>query len=190
MSFSATVLAHLRGEQVRPRLCFELDFRSGILRAWQGIGDLAIAGKTWSGSGHFVSASGLDLSPGAFARSFTITLSGLAPDQFAAYGRLMGSDPAEYRGRRASVFLVFLGDDQQPLEAPYAISTGFMDRPVLSVVNGQHQLSLQCEGAFVTRKRPRYGFYTDQDQQSRFPGDRSFEFAPISAQKNVRQPVL
>jgi hypothetical protein len=81
-------------------------------------------------------------------------------------------------------------ENWQPLGDPVARNAGFMDVPVLTGTVGDRAIQIRCEGPLVTRKRIRHGFITDEDQQRRFAGDRGFEFAPTSAQRQVRGPVV
>jgi len=166
------------------------DFRSGPLRVWTGWGTLVAGGHEWIGSGDMIGISEIDAAAGAFASPFTLTLSGLPDEHFDAYARLMLVDSTEYRGRQISVFLAFFEEDWQIIEEPIAAVTGFMDVPILDADAISRRITLQCEGPFVTRARPRYGFYTDEDQQLRYPGDMGLEFAPISATRQVKSPVL
>lgn len=167
------------------------DFRSAPMRFWSGAGDLVVDGLTYTGAGDLLEISELDLSPQAFASSFSVSLSGLPDDQFDAYMTLMATDPAEYRLRRITVSMITFDDAWQPIGAPVALATGLMDVPSFSDSSGNGpRIALRCEGPFATRKRPRFGYYTDADQQRRFPGDRGIEFAPTAAGKTVKSPVV
>ena len=188
--FSETIRAVKRGEQARVALCYFADFRSAPFYAWEGVGPLVSGGQTWLGTGGLVAVSELSLSAQAFASSFSLTLSGLPEEQFDAYTRLMAVDAAEYRGRRIVISMQWFGDDWAPLDAPYAVQAGFMDKPIFAMRGDQQSITLQCEGPLVTRKRPRFGFYTDEDQQRRYPGDKGLEFTPVAATRNVKQPVV
>ena len=188
--FSEAIAAARRKERLRMGLCFFADFQSGAFRAWDGVGALESGGHTWLGSGGLIGVSDLSLAAQGFAASFHLVLSGLPDAQFDAYAKLMMADLAEFRGRRVVVSLQFFGDDWQPLDAPYAIQAGFMDRPIFSMREGQRAITLQCEGPLVTRRRPRFSNYTDADQQRRSPGDKGLEFTPTAAVRNVKQPVV
>ncbi|MCA0401284.1 MAG: hypothetical protein LCH38_10770 [Proteobacteria bacterium] len=169
---------------------FHAAFKSGDVRFWTGRGDLVAGGHTWTGSADFIGVSEIDAAAGAFASPFTVTLSGLPAEHFDAYARLMVVDASEYRGRAITVSICFFDEAWQVIEEPIACQTGFMDVPILDADAGSRRITLQCEGPFVTRSRPRHGFYTDEDQQLRYPGDKGLEFAPISATRNVKSPVL
>lgn len=188
--FPQAVQAHLAGGAIRMAHLVQCAFASGTFRTWQGWSTLVAGGHEWTGNGGLISVSEIDASPSQFASSFSLTMSGLPDDQFDAYAKLYMADPDEYRGRQVIVFLQVFDGNWQPLDQPYALATGFMDVPSFEVTEGAARITLQCEGAFVTRKRPRWGFYTDADQQRRYPGDRGLEFTPVAATRNVKQPVV
>ncbi|MEL7000482.1 MAG: hypothetical protein AAFP68_19705 [Pseudomonadota bacterium] len=50
------------------------------------------------------------------------------------------------------------------------------------------EILLQCEGYFADGRLPAFGFYTDQDQKMRYPGDRAFEAVPDNAERRIRWP--
>lgn len=177
-------------ETLRAAILFHADFKSGPFRAWTGWGTLVAGGHEWLGAGALIGLSEIDAASGAFASPFSVTLSGLPEEQFDAYAKLFIVDSTEYRGRAISVYFAFFGEDWQIIEEPIAAVTGFMDVPIFDDDATSQRITLQCEGPFVTRSRPRYGFYTDEDQQFRYPGDKGLEFAPISATRQVKSPVL
>lgn len=187
---SATIAAALAGRTVRRERLVFADFASGALRLWPGRTPLVAGGQTWLASHGLVQVSEIDMASGAFAAPFSVTLAGLPEDFVGYYARLMLADAAEYRGRRIVIYSQYFDEDWQALDAPFALRAGFMDKPKFSGKPGQESIMMQCESAFVTRKRPRYSNYTDPDQRARSAGDKGFEYAPTTAGKTLKLPVL
>ena len=188
--FSETIAAHVAGGTIRAAHLFEAQFLSKTLRLWTGWGTLATGGREWEGSGGLIAVSDLDASASSFASPFAITLSGLPDESYDLYTRMMLSDPAEYRTRPVSVLLQFFDDAWQPLDEPMVMRSGFMDVPSFTGTAQSESIAMKCEGALVVRRRPRWGYYTNEDQQRRYPGDKGFEYAPASATRQVKAPIL
>ena len=176
MNFPATVKAQLTGERVRVDALVEFGFASGITRLWNGFGLLPTNdGKTWQGLGNMGRIDGLEQSINGTAPTQTFTLSGVDPT-FAAIAK---GEAAEYYRRPVTVFLQFFGDDWQPLDNPFAISLRHMERikakRTQTEEGFEYTISLTAETPFTTRRRPPFSYWTDRDQQLRYPGDRGLE---------------
>ena len=186
----SVIAAALQKRTIRRARLVMADFRSGALRLWSGRMPLVAGGETWVATHGLVQISEIDMASGAFASPFAITLAGMPGDNIATYTRLMLYDASEYRGRRVVVYSQYFDEEWQPLDSPVALRTGVMDKPKFSGRAGQESITLQCESALVSRKRPRYSNYTDPDQQARYAGDTGFEYAPVAAGKTLKMPVL
>lgn len=190
---SAATSAALAADVLRIANLVSLDFASAPLRVWSGRGPLFSAGVEWLGSAGLVSISAVDLAAADFAAPFTLTLSGLPDEHFDTYTRLMLADAAEWRGRRVVCYFQCFSAGWAPVDQPVAFRAGFMDKPAFHITPGENgpsrSITMQCEAALATRKRPRFGNYTDADQQARWPGDRGFEFSPVAASKSIKAPV-
>ena len=186
--WTAAQLAELRGAAVRLGTLLRLDFASGTLRLWEGAGELeTLDGHSWLGHGGLVNVSDAELAAGFFASTYSVSLSGL-PDEFTdIYSRAMAQEE-EVKGRAIVASLQVFGADWQPLGLPVALWAGVMDKLTFDKAAGSRTVSLQCETPFVTRRKPRYGFLTDEDQQRSYPGDRGLRFASAAAEKQLTWP--
>lgn len=189
MQFSELIAARMAGRTIRAETLYIADFLSAPFRAWTGATPVVIEGYEYIAAGAALNHSVLSLA-GSAARSFSITLSGLPVDQWDLYTSMMITDAREYRGRTVIVALQLLDDAGALLDSPIMLQRGVMDAPEFTDSGDRRTITIHCESAFVSRRRPRYSTYTDADQQRRSPGDRGFEYGPSSAAKNIKHPVL
>lgn len=176
MDFSTAVAAQLAGKVVRADILVEFDFANGIRRLYNGFGPLVTNdAKTWEGIGGLGSISGLQQSFNGAALPLDLTVSGVDAG-FAAQAR---GDRANWYMRPVVAYLQFFDEGWQPLDSPMAFVLATMRQLEIERTSTDagmvFTVSIRAEGPFITRKRPRYGFYSDTDQQQRFPGDKGCE---------------
>lgn len=191
--FPQTIEAKLAGREVAASLLCFMGFKDTPRRWWMGFGDLNAGGHIWQGTGEMIQIDGLDQPIGTVAPKTTFTLSGV--DSTIVTLARQSSD--RVKDRQARVFIQFFeiapGGDQMPwapLDAPYAIRSMIMDQMSYGAQGpSQRRVTLTAESLWTGRRRPAYGFFTDRDQNSRFPGDRGLEQVVNLVQKTIRWPV-
>ena len=176
MDFSAAVAAQLGGKVVRCDALVELGFTNGTSRLYNGFGELRTNdGKVWQGIGNLGSIGGLKQAINGQAAPLELTVSGVDAN-FASQAK---GDRANWYMRPVVVYLQFFGEDWQPLDMPFAMSFATMRQLTIDRQSNDdgmvYSVTIQAEGPFITRKRARYGYYSDTDQQKRFAGDRGCE---------------
>lgn len=176
-----TVRALAAGEKVAVATLFQFNFLVKTMRFWDGLGYLTAGGHEWQGSGRLISASGLEQSIDLSAPQATFKLTG-ANEELVLLASL-----SEYQvaGRPCSVYAQFLTSSLVPLDQPIAVWGGIMDVMSFSLGVKDRVISLSAETLFTGRTRATYGFMTDTDQQSRWPGDVGFEFTAQLVNKTV-----
>ncbi|WP_108398794.1 hypothetical protein [Devosia submarina] len=192
--FSQTIEAKLAGREVAASLLVYMGFRDAPRHWWMGFGDLTAGGHTWQGTGEMIQIDGLESAIGTVAPKTTFTLSGVD----SAIVTLARQSSARVKDRPCQVFIQFFeiapGGDQmpwQPLDAPYAIWSGIMDQMSYAADGpSQRRVTLTAESIWTGRRRPAYGFWTDRDQNARFPGDRGLEQVVNLVMKTVRWPAF
>lgn len=192
--FPQTVAAKLAGREVAAALLCFMDFRDTPRRWWMGFGDLNAGGQIWQGIGSMIQIDGLEQAMGTNAPRSTFTLSGVD----AEIVRLARQASARVKDRPCQVYIQFFeiapGGDKMPwapLDAPYAIWSGIMDQMSYGAEGPtQRRVTLTAESIWTGRRRPAYGFWTDRDQNARFPGDRGLEQVVNLVQKTIRWPVF
>lgn len=191
--FPQTIAAKLAGREIGASLLCFMGFKDTPRRWWMGLGDLAAGGHIWQGTGDLIQIEGLEQALGTAAPKTTFTLSGVD----ATVVSLARQASARVKDRPCQVYIQFFeiapGGDQMPwapLDAPYAIWSGIMDQMSYAADGpSQRRVTLTAESIWTGRRRPAYGFWTDRDQQSRFPGDRGLEQVVSLVQKTIRWPV-
>lgn len=178
-----STVAHLAsGLSVSAGILFQFEFLSQTMRFWDGLRTLTtVDDRTWQGSGSVISVSGLEHRPNMGASPATFTMSGVQNEfiQFAA------GNQQEVVGRPCAVFIQFMADETTPLDNPVAIWSGNMDTLSFRAGSGDQSITLTAESLFVNRIRAPYGYMTDRDQQTRFPGDTGMTLMPVLINKSV-----
>lgn len=176
---TALMQAELRAGVVRPLIFVEAEFRSGPVRMWTGYGEISWDGKTWSGAadseGKLIgSISPLPETSRLEAQGIILTLSGIPNDMIDL------AINETRQGKPARIWLGFLDASFSVINTPYRMFRGRMDVPTVEEGAATSIITITCENLLVDGKRPRERRYTDEDQQSRFPGDRFFEYQAIT----------
>ena len=179
MDFSEAIAAQIAGRSVKMSPLLRLDFLSGTQRYWMGTGDLPAGGHVWTGSKGLVDIGPVTAPVNGDAPEQTFTLSGV--DE--AFVTVATASKAEYYGRLCFIYFQFFDATDpnlwQSLDSPVAFWWGRMfglKAALASEDDGFTQtLTLSAETVFASRRRPRNAYYTDRDQQARFPGDRGME---------------
>ena len=183
---------------VRPFFAVELLFDSpNELRLWTGVGDIEFEGDTYTGSGELMQISEIQETSDISARGATLSLSGIPSNLI----NLALSE--NYQGRKAVIkfgmfdedvaagskllindtdFLL-LNDSGDRLLIDYDaeitmfdLFVGRMDQMTIDEGPDTSTIAVTVESKLIDLERTRNRRFTDEDQQSRFPGDKSMEF--------------
>lgn len=188
--FPETIKQSLAGNSVRISYLVLLGFESESIRVWTGFGRVESGGEVWSGLGELGSIEGLEQAINGQAPETSLVLSGV---DSAIVIKARDEWETEGRGKNARVYLQFHNDaDDQPLELfdePFVIWTGTMRTARFEIQSdGLRRITVGCESLFALRGRPNFSMYTNSDQNSRFNGDRAFEFVNSLLNKVVKWP--
>lgn len=117
--------------------------------------------------------------------------------ELRAYGMsatLNGCDPAQlalsldskYQGRPATIWLGFLDEDHVLIEAPCLVQNMVMDTmPIELGKVGTVTVTMENVLSRWEIPNPENLRYTDADQQSRYPGDKGYEFASVTVAREI-----
>ena len=180
MDFDPLIQAQIDGQSIRAAWLVKLDFLSGPKFMWNGFGAVITNdGQRWEGMfGHGKIEGGGQAMNGK-APETTMVLSGVDP----AFVAKVRGEAEEYFGRMAFTKLQFFGGPEddvglwQCLGDSLPLMWGQMQTLKPSRKPNQegdgfiHEIGLTVESPFAGRKRPRFSYYTDRDQQSRFADD-------------------
>lgn len=117
--------------------------------------------------------------------------------ELRAYGMsasLTGVDSAQlavalnskYQGRPAYVWLGFLDEGHRLIDTPVLVFSGMMDtQPIELGDTGNISVTIENVMARWENPNPENLRYTNADQQSRYPGDRGYEWASDAASNEI-----
>ena len=150
----------------------ELMFDSGALRIWSGIGDKSIGGQTYTGTGSLLSVSGVEESDGLSAPGASISLNSVD----SSLVTLAIQEPYQNRDGR---ILLGSGDDF------FEIFSGFMDVMTIEDSGETCLINLSVESRLILLDRKVPLRYTQETQNSRYPGDTFFSTVASLQDKKV-----
>lgn len=194
VDFDAVIESYAKGNRVNfPALAY-FDFRDTPLSVWGGEYDLVAGGVTWTGlgrPGRLISIDGLEAASTLEAGQFTITLSGT---DAAMMSVVADEDRGDYVGRLLGVYGLFCDADWQPLTSPFALTAGIMGTMSVSRSADAEKttriITLPVDNIFFGRSGSPASFYTDRDQQQRYPsgGDTGLTFIPALQDTDIPVP--
>lgn len=185
--FTETVQALLAHRQVKMARLVFFDFVDAPTYLWMGSGKLLTGGHMWTGAGKLLSLSEQEQSLKGEAPSLTITLSGVDAD---IVSKSVNSVDL-VRDREVKIYDQYFAvtSGWAPLDGPTLVASAIMKNIGFKRQGPTNRsISVACEGPFYRRGIHKYSFYTDRDQQRRFPGDRGLEFIPTLVDKTTRWP--
>lgn len=168
----------------------ELEFLAATVYYTTAPVQVDTAGHSYLALGNFAEVGNLQESADTAADKLAFSL---AITDSALLAAAMG-DPATYRGRPARLYLQLFDEQFQPAGARVLRWQGYMDRLNISRRPagpeggaGGGRIEMQCSRAGMARARRAEGLrLTDQQQQSRYPGDTGLRYVRTL----IEQPSL
>lgn len=160
------------GKEVDLFVAVELMFDSGALRIWSGIGNKSIGGQTYTGTGSLLSVGGIEESDGLSAPGASISLNGVDSSLVS----LAIQEP--YQNRDCRILLGSGGDF-------FEIFSGFMDVMTIEDNGETCIINLTVESRLIILDRKVPLRYTQETQNSLYPGDTFFSTVASLQDKKV-----
>jgi hypothetical protein len=168
---------------VRPVYFVRMVFDSGespnVLNLWNGIGDLAYGGNTYTGVGDLLSISQITETSDIQATGINVNLTGVK-SSFIVIAK-----DHEYQGRPLTVSLGAFDASGDLIVDPVIVFSGFMDTMTISESGAYSTIGISVENKLVSFERSRVRRYTAEDQKIDHPTDKGFEFVTAIAQKEI-----
>lgn len=165
---AAVISTALQGSEINVFWACDLLFDSpNDIYLWNGIGDLLLDGKTYTGVGDLLGVSEIKESSDIAAYGAQLSLSGIPSDTIST----ALNEP--YQGRHA---IVKFGVISGGTHTAFTVFSGEMDQMTINYGPETVTISLDVESRLVDLERARVRRYTDADQQLRYNGDLAFEF--------------
>jgi hypothetical protein len=191
VALSETISALLDGRTVRCAHLVELCFTTQARRLWNGSYKITtVDGHDWFGLRKLGSIEGLENEGDFQAQELKFTISGVDSRLLAL---AISEDRSEYIGRHVKVFYQFFDSDWSLLDAPVARAAGIIDgfevtRQPMEPAGTRRVITLTAQNIFYGRGSPPASFYTNTDQNIRFPGDRGLAYLSELQDTNIPFP--
>jgi hypothetical protein len=183
-------LAQLESGSQRIGLFFRLE-TDPIIRLWLGAGNIQpgvnaydLTGAEYVGFGAIQDIPAFKQLVNGKAVRVDFTISGVSGDILTIAS---GGDAEQVKGKRVAVGFALMAADWSLLGsvkwcanyvADYLSIQQSVEDPMQPIVRS---ITLSCGTLMTARRRPSYAYFSDQDQQARFPGDRFCERTPVYA---------
>lgn len=169
--------AGFNGATVRPVYLVVIDLPSGMFRANSSDKNLTVGGDLYYGVGHLGKISEATESVGTAAQTLKLTLTSIPQSM------VDGVVAENTRNKDLTVYLCLFQPDHSMVAAPFIIFKGKTDS--LNMEVGQ-MVNIQVSATSRLRQwaRSPNSRYTNEDQQSKYPGDKGFQF--INALPSLR----
>lgn len=169
---SAAFLAELDSLVKRPAFFYEGEFATSTVRFWTGVGQITWDSKEWTGAGQLAGISAIDESGKLKANGITVSISGVPAS-------LLSLVLQEVRQNKSGkVWLAFLTETNEVVADPALAFTGLLDVPTIQDDGNTLAITIAYENKLRDLERPRELRYTNESQQTLFPGDLGFEYVP------------
>lgn len=195
-TFNAAELAVLRSRTQRLAVFFRLD-TVPVVRLWLGFGDIQPGvnvfdegGQIYRGLGELRALPAFNQLLNGVAERVEFTVSGVAGEILEI---AQGADAEQIQRKRVDVGYGFMDERWALLGGVHWAARYIAD---ILVIDQQpsgpgdpivRTVALSCGTRFTGRRRPSYAYFSDQDQQARFPGDRFCEYTPNYAHGYSKQ---
>ena len=173
----------ITNQVVKPIIAVELDFSDGVLRLWNGYGNLTMtaggSSQTFTGQGDMLGATEVEETSTLSMSGVTLTLAGIKSSLIST---ALG---ANYTNRDGAIYLGLFDTSSNVIADVYTLFKGKMD--VLNIQEGPETsvITLKLESRLITFERPSNRMYTLEDQQVDFPNDLGFEFIPDLQERSI-----
>jgi len=177
----SVVEAATNADHVEAFYLLEMEFRSGTVYMTNLGFNVEWDGQVYTGAGAVGAVDEIRETSAAEATGLNFSLSGVPPEVVAiALGE-------HVQGRWARLYLAFWADGRI-VGQPVLEWAGLTDIMPISDGADSAVINVKVESRVVSFKRPNVRRYNNADQQTRYPGDRFFEYVEAMAEKPLVWP--
>lgn len=178
-TLTAAVLIEVARNIKAPAVFVSMEFETGILRLWSGVGPMDWNGETWLGTGDLGAISEIEETTEMEASGIRLSLMGVKLENLAlALGQVKQGLPVE-------VWMGFLTNDGAIVIDPASVFYGAMDVPEIVEDGETVDLSILVESRMQTISAKKDRRRTHEDQQIDYPGDLGLEFVAGLQNKEI-----
>ena len=178
-TLSTEMQAVASADLVRPIYLVKMEFDSGDLFLWSGLGNLVYSGDTYVGTGDLMSISPIKESEELIANGVDFTVSGIKQSLVS----IARDEP--YQGRKITLYLGAFDENADIISSPVILFGGFMDVMTISDSGETSTISISAENKLIAFDRASVRRFTAEDQKIDYPLDKGFEFVSQIAQQEI-----
>lgn len=176
---STEMQAVATAEVVRPIYLIDMEFTSGSVYFWSGVGNLTFNSNDYLGAGDLISIGSVTETSELQANGATVTLTGIKQSLVS----IARDEP--YQGRQLTIRLGALDDSGDLIASPVIIFSGFMDVMTIADEGDFSTISVSVENKLIAFERASVRRYTSEDQKIDYPSDKGFEFVTKIQEKEI-----
>ena len=156
----------------------DLEFDSGELNLWTGVGDFTSGSKTYTGAGELLTISNIEETNELASTNLTISISGLNSD-IVSY-----ATTEDYQNRPITLKLFFFHAGTTEEINSMILFKGRMD--TLTVNDGDtFSVTITAENKLIDLTRPKNLYFTPETQEFLHSGDKGLEFVPKIQEQRI-----
>lgn len=174
-TISSSLLVALSQPEVQPFYAIEIDFDSGPLRLWTGIGPRTIDDEVYTGGGSLMAISGLEEVADLSAKNITLGISGMPAE-------IVGLALAEPYQRRLVRVLWGVTDVSDFIQ----VFSGSLNQMTIEDGPESGTITVTVDSKLVELENASNQRYTSENHKSRHSGDTFFDFVAQIQDKGVR----
>lgn len=178
-TLSTAMQAVATAELVRPIYLVDLEFASGSIYLWSGLGDLSFNSNTYIGAGDLLSIGAVQESTELTATGAQITLGGIKQSLLT----LARDEP--YQGRPLTIRLGAFDENGDLIASPVILFSGFMDVMTINDSGETSTITVSAENKLIVFQKTAVRRYTAEDQKIEHPTDKGFEFVAKIQEKEI-----
>ena len=178
-TLSTAMQAVATAELVRPIYLVDLEFASGSIYLWSGLGDLSFNSNTYIGAGDLLSIGAVQESTELTATGAQITLGGIKQSLLT----LARDEP--YQGRPLTIRLGAFDENGDLIASTVILFSGFMDVMTINDSGETSTITVSAENKLIVFQKTAVRRYTAEDQKIEHPTDKGFEFVSKIQEKEI-----
>ncbi len=178
-TLSTEMQAVATAELVRPIYLVDMEFSSGSIYLWSGMGDLTYNSNTYLGAGDLLSIGAIQETAELTANGATVTIGGIKQSLLT----LARDEP--YQGRPLIIRLGAFDENGDLIASPVILFSGFMDIMTIADSGETSTITVTVENKLIAFQRTAVRRYTAEDQKIDHPTDKGFEFVAKIQEKEI-----
>lgn len=169
-SLNASLVTEITAARLAPAQFVFLDFQTGPVRVWDGVGSIVWGGNTYVGLGYLGSITPIEETADVRANGVVFQVSGVPSSLIAT---VLGD---AYSRRDAKIWVGALDATGALVADPDLMFSGKMNNVDFDKGEVEAIIRVYAESRLVDLRRSRERRYTHEDQQIDFPGDLGLQY--------------